>query len=266
MAAGGPLDFRGKSVVVTGAAAGIGLACARSFAAAGARVVISDIDAEKNREAAARIAKETSAATLAVAADVADDAACARLIAEAVGAFGAVDVLINNAGVIASGTILDLSPDDFDRVLSVNLRAAFVLTQLAARDMVARKVKGAIINMSSLNSVFAIPNQVAYVTSKGGLQQLTRVSALGLAEHGIRVNAIGPGSIMTDILRTVMTDEAARRTILSRTPLGRVGEPDEIASVALFLASEMASYITGQTIFPDGGRMALNYTVPVRED
>lgn len=262
----GSLDFRGKCVVVTGAAAGIGLACARSFATAGARVVLSDISEEKNRAAAADIAGETGAATLAVAADVADDKDCARLIAEAAGAFGGIDVLINNAGVIASGTILDLSPDDFDRVLSVNLRAAFILTQLAARDMVARKMKGAIINMSSVNSVFAIPNQVAYVTSKGGLQQLTKASALGLAEHGIRVNAIGPGSIMTDILKAVMTDEAARRNILSRTPLGRVGEPEEIASVALFLASDMASYITGQTIFPDGGRMALNYTVPVRED
>lgn len=175
-------------------------------------------------------------------------------------------MLINNAGIVAPGTILDLSPEDFDRVLSVNLRAAFVLTQLAARDMVARRVKGAIVNMGSVNSVLAIPNQVAYVTSKGGLQQLTRVAALGLAAHGIRVNAIGPGSIMTDILRKVMTDEAARRTILSRTPLGRIGEPEEIASVALFLASDMASYITGQTIFPDGGRLALNYTVPVGED
>lgn len=266
MAAAGPLDFTGKSVIVTGAAAGIGRACARSFAATGASVVLCDVNEEKNRVAAAKIAEESGAATLAVAADVADDAACARLIAETVDAFGGVDVLINNAGIIASGTILDLSPDDFDRVLSVNLRAAFVLTQLAARDMVERKAKGAIINMSSLNSVFAIPNQVAYVTSKGGLQQLTKVSALGLAGHGIRVNAIGPGSIMTDILKTVMTDEATRRTILSRTPLGRVGAPEEIASVALFLASDMASYITGQTIFADGGRMALNYTVPVRED
>jgi len=258
-----PLDFTGRSVVVTGAASGIGLACARAFAGAGAAVVLSDIDEEKNHAAAATVAAETGARTLAIATDVADDPACARLIEETVLAFERIDVLINNAGIIAPGTILDLSPEDFDRVQSVNLRAAFVLTQLAARDMVARGVKGAIVNMGSVNSVLAIPNQIAYVTSKGGLQQLTKAAALGLAEHGIRVNAIGPGSIMTDILRTVMTDEAARRTILSRTPLGRIGEPEEIASVALFLASDMASYITGQTIFPDGGRMALNYTVPI---
>jgi NAD(P)-dependent dehydrogenase (short-subunit alcohol dehydrogenase family) len=129
--------------------------------------------------------------------------------------------------------------------------------------MIERGIKGSVINMSSVNAELALPNQVAYVASKGGVQQLTKASALGLAPHGIRVNAVGPGSIMTDLLVTVMADEAGRRKILSRTPLGRVGDPSEIASVALFLASEMASYITGQTIFPDGGRMALNYTVPV---
>lgn len=251
---------------MTGAASGIGLACARTFASAGADVVFADVDEQKNRDAAITVSRETGAATLAVATDVADDSACARLIEEAIYGFGSIDVLINNAGIIAPGTILDVSLEDFDRVLSVNLRAAFVLTQLAARDMVARGVKGSIVNMASVNSVLAIPNQVAYVASKGGLQQLTKAAALGLAGHGIRVNAIGPGSIMTDILKTVMTDEAARRAILSRTPLGRIGEPEEVASVALFLASDMASYITGQTIYPDGGRMALNYTVPLRED
>ena len=117
--------------------------------------------------------------------------------------------------------------------------------------------------MSSVNERLAIPSQLAYVVSKGGLSQLTRAMALGLAAHGIRVNAIGPGSIETEILKSVMTDESARRMILSRTPMGRLGQPEEIASVAVFLASEMASYITGQTLFADGGRLPLNYTVPV---
>ena len=259
------LNFSGTSVIVTGAAAGIGYACARAFAAAGASVVLSDVDARRNEKAAGDIAKETGASTLAIAADVSDDKACSALMNGTVERFGRVDVLINNAGVISAGSILDLDPVDFDKVMAVNLRACFVLTQLAARDMVARRVKGAIVNMSSVNSVLAISNQVAYVTSKGGLQQLTKAAALGLAEHGVRVNAIGPGSIMTDLLKKVMIDESARHNILSRTPLGRVGAPEEIASVALFLASDMASYITGQTIFPDGGRSALNYTVPVRE-
>ncbi|HXI85989.1 MAG TPA: SDR family oxidoreductase, partial [Parvularculaceae bacterium] len=233
---------------------------------AGASVVFTDIDAEKNAAAAREIADALSAETLAVAADIADEGACARLVEEARQHFGAIDILVNNAGIVRTGNILDLSSRDFDRVLAVNLRSAFVLTQLVARLMIKMKIKGAIVNMSSLNAELAIPNQLAYVTSKGGLQQLTKAAALGLAEHGIRVNAIGPGSIMSDLLKTVVSDDAARRAILARTPLGRIGEPEEIAAIALFLASPMASYITGQTIFADGGRSALNYTVPVREE
>lgn len=259
------LDFSGKSVVVTGAAGGIGAACARAFAERGAAVALADINARKLEETAAIIGGETGATIVAVEMDVADDAACAYLIDEAVRRLGRIDVLLNNAGVLARGTVLDLAPDEFDRVQRVNLRAPFVLSQLAARRMVEKRIKGAIINMSSVQAVLSIPHQLAYVTSKGGLAQLTRVCALALAEHGIRVNAIGPGSVMTDLLKTVMADDAARRMILSRTPMGRVGEAEEIASIALFLASPLASYITGQTIYADGGRMPLNYVVPVPE-
>ncbi len=257
------LNFEGKCVVVTGAAAGIGVATARAFAGCGADVVLADLHADANEGAARSIADETGARVVSTPTDVSNDASCVDLIQTAVNRFGRLDVLINNAGILATGTILDLKPSDFDRVLRVNLRAPFVLAQLAAREMVRREIKGSIINMASVNSVLALPNQVAYVASKGGLQQLTKAAALGLAEHGIRVNAIGPGSIMTDLLKTVMADEEGRRRILSRTPLGRVGEPAEVAEVALFLASDMASYITGQTIYPDGGRLALNYTAPV---
>jgi glucose 1-dehydrogenase len=129
----------------------------------------------------------------------------------------------------------------------------------------ARKGAGTIINMSSINAVVAIANHTPYCVSKGGIDQLTKVMALALAPHGIRVNAIGPGSIMTDILKAVATDRDAKRRILTRTPLGRIGDPDEIASIAVFLASPEASYITGETIYADGGRLALNYTVPVEE-
>jgi NAD(P)-dependent dehydrogenase (short-subunit alcohol dehydrogenase family) len=260
-----PLDFSGKTVVVTGAASGIGAACARAFAAAGAGVVLADINESKNRDTADLITIDIEARCVPHACNVASEADCQGLVMRALDEFGRIDVLINNAGVVATGTILDLEPSEWDRVMDINLRSYFVLTQMTARAMIERDVRGSIINMSSLNAELAIPNQVAYVSSKGGVQQLTKASALGLAPHGIRVNAIGPGSIMTELLRTVMSDEAGRKRILSRTPLGRVGEPKEIASVALFLASDMASYITGQTIFPDGGRSALNYTVPVDE-
>jgi glucose 1-dehydrogenase len=155
-------------------------------------------------------------------------------------------------------------------VLRVNLKGAFLTGQAAARRMVeqlkAGRAPGTIINMSSVNAVLAIPNQVPYCVSKGGIAQLTKVMALSLAPHGIRVNAIGPGSIMTDILKSVATDREAKRRLLARTPLGRIGEPDEIAAIALFLASEDARYVTGQTVYADGGRLGLNYTVAVKDD
>ncbi|MEM9705928.1 MAG: SDR family oxidoreductase [Pseudomonadota bacterium] len=248
------IDFSGKSVVITGGARGIGYACAEAFSGAGASVVIADLSGAGS--AAEKIGG------LGVDCDIADGSACAALINTVVEAHGRIDVLVNNAAVIAKGSILDLDPSEFDRVLGVNLRAYFVLTQLAARKMKADG-GGAIINMSSLNAVMAIPDQLAYNVAKGGLQQLTRSAALALAPHNIRVNAIGPGSIMTEILKSVMDDEETRTRILSRTPMGRFGDPEEVASIALFLASDMASYMTGETVFADGGRSALNYTVPV---
>ncbi len=189
------------------------------------------------------------------------------LIEHAVQRFGRIDILLNNAGIVHGAEFLDLAEDDFDRVLRVNLKGAFLCGQAAARRMVAQaprngQGRGVIINMSSINSVVAIPNQVAYTVSKGGLNQLTKVMALALAPHQIRVMGIGPGSIATDMLKSaVLTDGSARDRIMSRTPLQRLGEPEEIARVALFLASDDASYMTGTTIYPDGGRLALNYLV-----
>jgi len=257
------LDLSGKAVIVTGAAAGIGEACARAFASAGASVVLADVNEERNRGAADLIAIDYGVRAVPIAANVANEADCEAIVLRALDEFGRIDVLVNNAGVTAQGTILDLDPKDWDRVMDINLRSYFILTQIATRAMIERGICGSVINMSSVNANLAIANQLAYVSSKGGVRQLTRAAALGLAPYGIRVNAIGPGSIMTDLLKSVMDDAEARRKILSRTPAGRVGEPAEIASIALFLASEMASYITGQTIVADGGRSALNYTVPV---
>ncbi|MGH6913644.1 MAG: SDR family NAD(P)-dependent oxidoreductase, partial [Geminicoccales bacterium] len=166
---------------------------------------------------------------------------------------------------IKTAAFLDISEADFDAVLRVNLKGVFLVGQAAARAMVAQG-KGVIVNMSSVNAMVAIANQVPYVTSKGAINQLTKVMALALADKGVRVNAVGPGSILTDLLKVVMDDDAARRKILSRTPMGRCGEPREVAQVVAFLASDDASYLTGQCLYPDGGRLALNYTVAAPED
>ncbi len=257
------MKLDGKSAIITGAARGIGAACAEALAAEGARVVLSDVDATAGKKEAARLAGVGHDARF-VACDVGDKAQVDALIAAAVEAYGRLDICVANAGIVHAADFLDLAEEDFDRVIRVNLKGTFLTGQAAARQMASQTPKGgAIINMSSVNAVMAIPNIVPYVVSKGGINQLTKAMALALAPHGIRVNAIGPGSIMTDVLKSVADDAAAMARIHSRTPLGRVGEPKEIGAVAAFLASDAASYITGQTIYADGGRLALNYTVPV---
>jgi glucose 1-dehydrogenase len=253
----------GKVALVTGGAQGIGLACARALAREGASVVLADRDAAAGEAAAGALAQHDRAATF-VRCDVSRKPEVVAAVAAAVKAFGRLDILVANAGIVHAAEFLDLEEADFDRVLAVNLKGVFLAGQAAARQMVAQGSGGAIVNMSSVNAILAIPNQVPYVVSKGGINQLTRVMALSLAPHRIRVNAIGPGTILTEMAKTaVLGNKEAERKILSRTPMGRLGEPDEVAAVAVFLASDEASYLTGQTIYPDGGRLALNYTVAV---
>lgn len=260
--------LEGKVAIVTGAAHGIGRAVAKRFITEGACVIIADIDEEAGAKAAAEFGK---AKCRFVATDVGELLDARNVVAEACAAFtGDLDILVSNAGILHTAELLELKEADFDRVLRVNLKGMFLVGQAAAKQMVtqvkAGKPPGAIINMSSINAVVAIPNQIPYCVSKGGIDQLTKVMALALAPHGIRVNAIGPGSIMTDILKSIATDRDAKRRLLSRTPLGRIGAPEEIAAVAAFLASAEASYVTGQTLYADGGRLGLNYTVAVKDE
>ena len=259
------MRLRGKVALVTGAGQGIGFACARALAREGASVMLAERDEAAGTAAAKALSEEKHQAAF-VRCDVSRKVEMDAAVAEAVKAYGRLDILVANAGIVHAAEFLDLEEADFDRVLAVNLKGMFLAGQAAARQMVKQGSGGAIVNMSSVNAILAIPNQVPYVVSKGGINQLTKVMAMSLAPHGIRVNAIGPGTILTELAKTaVLGNREAERKILSRTPMGRMGEPEEVASVAVFLASDEASYLTGQTIYPDGGRLALNYTVPVSD-
>lgn len=247
--------LRDRVALVTGGAQGIGEACARRFAREGAKVVIADVADARGQALAAELGARY------VHCDVGDKAQVDALVAESVAALGGIDVLVNNAGIFRAADFLDVTEADFDAVLRVNLKGAFLVGQAVARVM-ARAGRGSIVNMSSVNSVLAIPSIASYNVSKGGINQLTRAMALALADRGVRVNAVGPGTIATELAaQAVLTSDEARARIMMRTPLKRLGEPAEVADVVAYLASDAASYVTGEILMVDGGRMALNYTV-----
>jgi NAD(P)-dependent dehydrogenase (short-subunit alcohol dehydrogenase family) len=247
----------GRVCIVTGAAQGIGEACVRRFAREGAKVVVTDI-ADEHGQA---LAQELGG--LYLHCDVGDKAQVDAAVAQVMHTHGRIDVLVNNAGIFRAADFLDVTEADYDAVLRVNLKGSFLMGQAVAREM-AKAGNGAIVNMSSVNAVLTIPNISTYNLSKGGVNQLTRVMALALADKGIRVNAVAPGTIATELAtKAVLTSEDARRRIMSRTPLKRLGEPAEVADVVAFLASDAASYVTGEIVVVDCGRMTLNYTVAV---
>ena len=254
----------GKTAIVTGGASGIGYACVRRLLDDGARVVLADVDDDKG-EAAAKELSDYGEVRF-VSCDVGERLDVHNLMARTLDLYDDVDILVANAGIVHKASFLELTEEDFDRVMLVNIKGAFLCGQAVAQHLVDRvkegDAPGAIVNVSSVNAVFGLPDQVPYSVSKGGVSQLTKVMAIALAPHGIRVNAVGPGSIMTDMLASVVGDESAKEKILQRTPLGRIGEPGEIASVVAWLASDDASYVTGQTVYADGGRLGLNYTMP----
>ncbi|CAD7337138.1 SDR family oxidoreductase [Sphingomonadales bacterium 56] len=254
-----------RIAVVTGAARGIGFACARRFAADGAQVVLGDVDGDHLDRAVDMLAAE-GFAVRGCRTDVSARADVERLVGTALDAFGGIDIMLNNAGIAISKDILSITDEEYDQVLGVNLKGAFLGLQIAGKQMVEQGRGGVIINMSSINARLANPSIATYAISKGGMNQLTATGAVALAPHGIRVVGVGPGTIATEMLKEgILTNDDQRRMILSRTPSGRLGDPAEVASVAAFLASDDASYMTGQTIYPDGGRMVLNYVVPVEE-
>lgn len=251
-----------KVAIVTGAAKGIGRACSERLLADGAKVVLADVDAGRLASTAAAIGREGN--VFAVVTDVAVKDQVETLVSRAVARFGRLDIMVNNAGIAMVQDFLAVTKADYDRVLGINLEGAFWGTQAAARQMIAQGGGGVIVNMSSINSGLANPSVATYAISKGGMNQVTSTAAVAFAPHDIRVVGVGPGTIDTEMVRGDFVSNATDRAILARTPLGRYGTAAEIAAVVAFLASDDASYITGETIYPDGGRRVLNYVMPER--
>lgn len=253
----------GRVIVITGGGQGIGAACAERFVAEGAKVALWDV----NITAAEALAKRLRAAggrAEAMPCNVARKSEVDAALAATALAFGRVDGLVNNAGIFRAADFLEVTEEDWDAVINVNLKGAFLVGQAVAQQMVRQGQGGAIVNMSSVNGSMAIASIASYNASKGGINQLTRAMALALADHHIRVNAAAPGTIATELAReAVLTSEEAKQRILGRTPMKRLGEPEEVADVVGFLLSDAARYMTGEIVHIDGGRMALNYTVPV---
>ncbi|MGX9417753.1 SDR family NAD(P)-dependent oxidoreductase [Vibrio sp. WJH972] len=242
--------------LVTGGAKGIGLACAEALAEDGMQIVIIDIDVQAG-EAAAK-ALGNGAQFLPCNMGNSDEILKTfDIIEEEV---GPVSVLVNNAGIARPGEFLDTTIEQFTSVINVNLTGSFIAAQRAAQTMIKHEIAGSIVNMSSVNAKVAIPTISAYCASKGGIMQLTKAMSLSLAPHGIRVNAVGPGSIDTEMMAGVNANPEAMKMVMSRTPLKRIGNPREIGDVVAFLASKKASYISGETIYVDGGRLGMNYT------
>ena len=256
------MKLANRIAVVTGAARGIGRACAERLLAEGAKVVVADIDAARLHETAAALGSPET--VHAVITDVSHKDQVEALVAAAVQKFGRLDIMVNNAGVVVVQDWLDVTKADYDRVLGINLEGAFWGTQAAARQMIAQGGGGVIVNMSSINSGLANPRVATYAITKGGMNQITSTAAVAFARDGIRVVGVGPGTIDTDMIHAGFVSDFTERAILARTPIGRYGAPSEVAAVVAFLASDDASYITGETIYPDGGRRVLNYVMPDR--
>ncbi len=255
------MRLKGKTAIVTGAAQGIGLGCAKRFAEEGANVVLVDYNGEVGTKATETL-KASGHSVSFEQCDVGHKAAVDNMVQAAIRQYGAIDVLLSNAGINRRADFLDLSESDWDQVIQTNLKSVFLCGQAVGRHMVDNKIKGSIINMASSSVKMTMPTISAYAASKGGIAALTNAMSLSLSPRGVRVNAIGPGTIATELTReSLLNDPATRSRILSRTPIGRVGEPEDVAGVAMFLATDDSAYVSGQVIYVEGGRFGLNYTV-----
>ena len=252
--------LEGKNVLVTGGSSGIGQAIAVRFAEYGANVAINYLrrpeeaaDTEEQVQACVAKVQREGVRDVLVGADVSNEDEVVRMVAEAVGQLGGIDVLVNNAGIQISRPSNELSSGDFDKVLAVNLRGAFMCAREAIRHWLDEDKPGSIVNVSSVHQLIPKPDYLGYSVSKGGMQNLTRTLALEYAGRGIRVNGVGPGATITPINRAWVDDPEKRAQVEEHIPMRRAGTADEMAGVTAFLASDDAAYITGQTLFVDGG-------------
>jgi NAD(P)-dependent dehydrogenase (short-subunit alcohol dehydrogenase family) len=253
------MKLKDKVALVTGAGRGIGQAIALAFAREGARVAAADVD----RRTAEATARRLGGRGLALHMDVASRTSVDDGFAALDNRWGRVDIAVTNAAIEPIVPFLELDEATWDRIVDTNLKGTFLVAQAAARRMVRRRA-GVIITLSSVNAEVARPESAAYAATKGGVRQLTKAMAIALAPHGIRVNAIGPGTVVTGLTRHLLRNRAWRDAVYARTPMQRVADPREIAEVAVFLASDMSSYMTGSTVYVDGGRLALNGLMPPR--
>lgn len=247
------MRLRSKTAIVTGAASkGIGRAIAKAFLREGANVVLADINMDKLKEAKEDVSKEDDGEVSAIQVDISQEADAERMVQHAVKKHGRLDILVNNAGIIARTPFLESSPREWDRIFSVNVRGYFVCTKAAARQM-KQQGSGKIIMLSSDAAFVGIPPLSAYACSKAAVYAMVRTAAIELASENININAIAPGTTQTDMTSGALSDPEWRAKVLSRFPLGRLGEPADIAGAAVFLASAESDWMTGQCIIVDGG-------------
>jgi glucose 1-dehydrogenase len=256
----GMRGLKGKNVLVTGGTSGIGQAIAVRFAEYGANVAINYLrtpdeaeDTEEKVHACAASVRQRGVRDVLVQGDVSKEPEVVAMFEDAVDRLGGIDVLVNNAGIQISRPSHELSAEDFDKVIAVNLRGSFLCAREAIKQYLANETPGVIVNVSSVHQLIPKPNYLGYSASKGGMMNLTRTLALEYAKNNIRVNGIGPGATVTPINRAWIDDPVKREMVVSHIPLARAGTSDEMAGVTCFLASDDAAYITGQTIFVDGG-------------
>jgi NAD(P)-dependent dehydrogenase (short-subunit alcohol dehydrogenase family) len=247
------MRFQDKVVIVTGATKGIGEACAYEFAKEGAKVVVTGRSVDLGEQVVATI-KDNGGDALFVRCDIGRKSQIDALIAATVSHYGTIDVVVNNAGVNHSADFFEISEEDWDWVMSVDLKGTFFVSQGAAQVMIEQRKSGAIVNISSVMAQLALADQIPYCAAKGGVNQLTKAMALSLVDRGIQVNCCAPGPVMTELMERVVHNDAKRKQLMDRLPIGRIATCEEIAHVIMFLASPAAAMLVGQTIYPDGGR------------